>query len=155
MSDNYIEDDVESNDIEASDGESPRGLRRAANKSKQLEQELNNMKRELAFTKAGINPDDPKMKYFVKGYDGEMSAEAVLQAALEAGFVSSQQGPSPALQQAAASQQRVIQASAGAVMEDASEEAAYARLEAAMAEGGVEAMMDVARQYGIPIASEQ
>lgn len=155
MTDNYIEDDVDSNDIEAGEAESPRGLRRAANKSKQLEQELNNLKRELAFTKAGINPDDPKMKYFVKGYDGEMSSDAVRQAALEAGFIASQQGPNAALQQAAASQERVIQASAGAVMEDASEEAAYARLEAAMEEGGVDAMMDVARQYGIPIATEQ
>lgn len=155
MADNYIDDDVDSNDIDATDGESPRGLRRAANKSKQLEQELNNLKRELAFTKAGINPEDPKMKYFVKGYDGDMSADAVRQAAMEAGFIASQQGPNPVLQQAAASQERVIQASAGAVMEDASEEAAYARLEAAMEEGGVEAMMDVARQYGIPIATEQ
>jgi hypothetical protein len=46
-------------------------------------------------------------------------------------------------------------AAAGAIMEDSSEEAAYARLESAMEEGGVEAMLDVARQYGIPIASEQ
>ena len=52
-------------------------------------------------------------------------------------------------------QQRVMTASAGAFIEDSSEEAAYSRLEAAMEDGGVNAMLEVARQYGIPIATEQ
>lgn len=157
MTNNYIEDDVETDDdgMDAPEETSPRGLRRAANKSKKLEQELADARRELAFTKAGINPDDPKMRYFVKGYDGDMTAEAVRQAALEAGFLASQQGPDPQQQAIQASQQRVMTAAAGAVMEDSSEEAAYARLEQAMEEGGVDAMLDVARQYGIPIATEQ
>lgn len=157
MTNNYIEDDVETDDdgMDAPEETSPRGLRRAANKSKKLEQELADARRELAFTKAGINPDDPKMRYFVKGYDGDMTAEAVRQAALEAGFIASQQGPDPQQQAIQASQQRVMTAAAGAVMEDSSEEAAYARLEQAMEEGGVDAMLDVARQYGIPIATEQ
>jgi len=43
----------------------------------------------------------------------------------------------------------------GAIYEDASEEAALARLESAMEEGGVEAMLEVARQYGIPTNIEQ
>lgn len=157
MSDNYIEDDIETDDMDesANDG-SPRGLRRAANKSKKLESELAALRRELAFTRAGIDPEDPKMKYFVRGYDGEMTADAVRQAALEAGFLASQASENNvAQQQAAASQQRVMTAAAGAIMEDSSEEAAYARMEAAMEEGGVEAMLDVARQYGIPIATEQ
>jgi len=157
MSDNYIEDDIETDDIEdsANDG-SPRGLRRAANKSKKLESELAAARRELAFTKAGINPDDPRMKYFVRGYDGEMTADSVRQAALDAGFLTSQASENSRVQQqAAASQDRVMTAAAGAIMEDSSEEAAYARMEAAMEEGGVDAMLDVARQYGIPIATEQ
>lgn len=155
MTDNYIDDDFDSedSDIEASD--SPKGLRRAANKSKKLEQELANTRRELAFIKAGINPDDPKMRYFVKGYDGELSAEAVREAALEAGFMASQESSNPALQSAAAAQQRVVAASAGAVYEDSSEEAALSRLEQAMEEGGIEAMLEVARQYGIPTNVEQ
>lgn len=153
-----IEDDVETDDYEddAPEETSPRGLRRAANKSKKLEQELLAAKRELAFTKAGINPDDPKMRYFVKGYEGDLTAEAVRQAALEAGFLASQQqGPDPQAEAIQASQQRVMTAAAGAAIEDSSEEAAYARLAAAMEEGGVNAMLDVARQYGIPIATEQ
>jgi hypothetical protein len=110
----------------------------------------------LAFFKAGIDTDDPKMKYFAKGYDGEMTASAVRQAAVDAGFISLEdQGPDLRTQAISASQTRVMTAAAGAIMEDSSEEAAYARLESAMEEGGVEAMLDVARQYGIPIASEQ
>lgn len=154
MADNYTDDDLDTDDIDEAADDSPRGLRRAANKSKKLEQELLAAKRELAFAKAGINPEDPKMRYFVKGYDGELSAEAVRQAALEAGFLASQSGPDPAAQQAAQAQERVITASAGAVLADTTEEGVLAQLEAAMEEGGIDAMFDVARQYGIPIATE-
>lgn len=156
MTDNYTDDDFDSNEIETDSGESGdiKSLRRAANGKKQLEKELADLRRELAFTKAGINPDDPKMKYFVRGYDGDLTAEAVRQAALEAGFLASQNTPDPGLQAAAAAQQRVQAAAAGAIYEDTSEQAALARLEEAMNEGGVDAMMEVARQYGIPIQAE-
>jgi len=157
MSDNYTDDDFDTNesDQEQNSGDI-KSLRRAASGKKQLEQELEAARRELAFAKAGINPDDPKMRYFVKGYEGDLSAEAVRQAALEAGFLASQpQGGNQELQQAAAAQQRVMNASAGAMYEDASEEAALARLEEAMEEGGVDAMLEVARQYGIPTNIEQ
>ena len=157
MTDNYIDDDSDiQTDEPNGDAGDIKSLRRAANGKKQLEKELEDLRRELAFTKAGINPDDPKMRYFVKGYDGEMTAEAVRQAAMEAGFLAPQQsGQSQVQQSAAAAQERVAMAAAGAIVEDASEEAAMARLEAAMEEGGVDAMLEVARQYGIPIASEQ
>lgn len=159
MSDNYIEDDFDS-DIEVSDqGDSGdiKSLRRAANSKKKLEQELAEARRELAFARAGIDPDDPKMRYFVRGYDGEMSAAAVRSAAVEAGFLPGQPQQadvSSAQAQVAAAQDRVMQASAGAVQEDVSEDAALARMQAAMEEGGIEAMLDVARQYGIPIGTE-
>jgi hypothetical protein len=48
-----------------------------------------------------------------------------------------------------------MNASAGAFVEDASESAALARMEAAMNEGGMDALMDVVRQYGIPVSIEQ
>lgn len=155
MYNNEYDDDFDSDENEPQE-QNPsdiKSLRKAASGKKQLEQELANARRELAFMKAGINPEDPKMRYFVKGYDGDLSGEAVRQAALEAGFLTSR-APDPALQQTAAAQERVMQASAGGVVEDASEAAAFARLEQAMEEGGIEAMLDVARQYGIPIQSE-
>lgn len=44
-------------------------------------------KRELAFAKAGIPMDTPMAKYFIKGYDGELTPEAIKEAATEAGLV--------------------------------------------------------------------
>lgn len=150
----YDDDDVLNDEDGQPQDDSPRGLRRAANKSKKLEAELAELRRELAFAKAGLPMDDPKMKYFVKGYEGDMEPDAIRAAAAEAGFLAA--NPQAGAQAAVAeSQARVMSAAAGAVYEDASEEAALARLEAAMQEGGVEAMLDVARQYGIPVAIDQ
>lgn len=149
----YDEDYDDNDEVEVDEG--PKDLRRAANKSKKLQAELAAARRELAFAKAGIPLEDPKMNYFVKGYDGELSADAIRQAALDAGFIGQQQAPDPGVQSAAAAQNRVMEASAGAVMEDASEMAAMSRLEAAMAEGGIDAMLDVAQSFGIPIATDQ
>lgn len=158
MSDNYNDDDLDTEMDEYSD-ETPKGLRRAANKAKKLEAELNSLRRELAFAKAGIPMDDPKMNYFVKGYEGELEADAIREAAEESGFLNVEQPAQPATQASqeapeAAATQRVMRASVGAATEDISEDAAIARMEEAMQEGGIEAMLDVAQQYGIPISSE-
>ena len=156
MTDIYAEEDFDTEESDGGAEETPRGLRRAANKGKKLESENQQLKRELAFFKAGIDTDDPRMRYFVKGYDGELTAEAVRGAATEAGFLQqAPSGPDPQALAINSAQQRVMSASAGAFIEDSSEEAAYSRLEAAMEDGGVNAMLEVARQYGIPIATEQ
>lgn len=152
MSDNYTDDLDFDNDEESTD---IRSLRKAANAAKRLKAENAQMRRELAFAKAGIPLDDPRMNYFVKGYDGELEPDAIRDAATTAGFIAApaetqNQQESAENQQTAAAQQRVMAASAGAVAEDISEDAAIARMEAAMQEGGIEAMLDVARQYGIP-----
>jgi len=152
MSDNYTDDDFDSNE----DENSIPNLRRAANKSKKLEAELNSLKRELAFARAGITLDDPRMSYFIKGYEGELEADAIKAAAIEAGFLANQQEAAPEQPPVnAEGQQRVMAASAGAMPEDVTEEAALSRMATAMEEGGVEAFLDVVRQYGIPIGTEQ
>lgn len=157
MSDNYTDDDFDSDSDANGDVGDIKSLRRAANSKKKLEQELNEVKRELAFAKAGLAMDDPKMKYFVKGYEGEMSADAIREAALEAGFLASQQPQeeNPNLAAAGAAQQRVMQAASGVAYEGMTEEAALAQLESAMQEGGIDALLDVARQYGIPTHIDQ
>lgn len=43
--------------------------------------------RKLAFAEAGLSLADPKMAYFVKGYDGELTAAAITEAATAAGFL--------------------------------------------------------------------
>jgi hypothetical protein len=65
---------------------------------KDLESEIKSMrqqaaeaeqaKRELAFVKAGIDTSDNAAKYFVKAYDGELTADAIMQAAVEARLLS-------------------------------------------------------------------
>jgi hypothetical protein len=140
--------------------ETPKSLRAAANRAKKLEAELNEMRREVAFARAGLPLGDPRLNYFIRGYDGELEPESILMAAYEAGLIefeddgegeyvdveNQEDYEAPELQR----QQRVMRASAGAASEDVSEQAALARLEQAMNEGGLESMLDVARQYGIP-----
>ena len=45
-------------------------------------------KRELAFVKAGLDPLQPMTKYFVKAYDGDLTPDAIRQAAVEAQLIS-------------------------------------------------------------------
>lgn len=157
MSDNYTNDDL---DFEDGDNSGDfRAMRKAANEAKRLKAENAKLQREIAFAKAGLPLSDPKMNYFIKGYDGELDAEAIREAAAEAGFIAPPEQPNQEqqIQQQASldAQSRVMNASAGAFVEDASEAAALARMEAAMNEGGMDALMDVVRQYGIPVSIEQ
>lgn len=71
---------------------------------KQLEKETRDLRKqvaeaqsaqkELAFVKAGIDLTSPMSKYFVKGYDGELTPEAIRLAAEEAQLVA----PTPQVQ---------------------------------------------------------
>jgi hypothetical protein len=156
MSDNYTDDDF---DLDDDDSNSIQNLRKAANAAKKLKAENVRIKRELAFAKAGIPLNDAKMNYFVKGYEGELEPDAIREAAIEAGFLVAQDAPQEqasdqGVEVAAQAQQRVMAASAGATAEDITEAAAISRMESAMQEGGIEAMLDVARQYGIPTSLE-
>ena len=51
--------------------------------------------RKLAFVEAGIPLNDPSTKYFVKGYDGEMTPDAIRAAALEAKLISGDNTANP------------------------------------------------------------
>lgn len=59
--------------------------------------------RRLAFAEAGVNISDPKAKWFVKGYDGDLTADAIKAAAGEAGLVEAPEASDevPAEEQAA------------------------------------------------------
>jgi len=82
-------------DIEFDEQETGRNPLR--DRMKQLESENATLKawanealdasRELAFVKAGIDTADPMAKYFVKGYDGEISPDAIRAAAIEARLI--------------------------------------------------------------------
>lgn len=153
MSDGYIEDEYDEDDT------SIKGLRRAANKAKKLEAEMESMKRELAFARAGLPLDDPSLAYFVKGYDGDLEAESILEAAEQAGFIEiveddEYEEPQQQTHQDPA-QDRVMAAAAGGMAENVTEAAALSRMEDALKEGGVDAMLSVAQEYGVPISSDE
>ena len=92
--DNQFEDDVtdqvERNPVRAQ-------LRNLEAKNKELEAKLlqaTEAQNKLAFVEAGVDLNAPISRYFVKGYEGEMTAEAIRQAATEANLISvTQQKP--------------------------------------------------------------
>jgi len=60
---------------------------------RQQAQEFESLKRKMAFAEAGIDVNAPQAKYFIKGYDGEVSAEAIRAAAQEVNLLPQQQQP--------------------------------------------------------------
>ena len=90
--------DSNSTDNSESSGSSteskPNWRRDLENRAKEAEQEAASMAAQLesyqrrdTFRSAGLDPDDARVKYFVKGYDGELDAEAIRQEAMAAGFI--------------------------------------------------------------------
>ena len=78
-----VKDQVERNPVRAQ-------LRNLEAKNKELEAKLlqaTEAQRKLAFVEAGVDLNAPVSRYFVKAYDGEMTAEAIRQAASEANLI--------------------------------------------------------------------
>jgi hypothetical protein len=78
-----VKDQVERNPVRAQ-------LRNLEAKNKELEAKLleaTEAQRKLAFVEAGVDLNAPISRYFVKAYDGEMTAEAIRQAASEANLI--------------------------------------------------------------------
>ena len=139
-----------------------KSLRRAANRAKKLEAELNEMKREVAFQRAGLPMDDKRMQYFVSAYDGELDEESILNAAEEAGFIEfyddEEEAPAQQAQQPGMdyeSQQRVMAASGGGDFENVTSEATLMKMQEALATGGTDAFLAVAQELGIPTSTEE
>ena len=88
---------------------------------KQLEAELGEWKakaqqaseaeRRLAFVEAGVDPSLPVAKYFMKGYEGELTPEAIREAAIEAQIISDRKAAQ--VQQEAAAWSMTNQAATG------------------------------------------
>lgn len=94
MTDEFQEDDPVTED------ENPRGLRRqleaALAERREAEQRLTALERELAFAKAGLPLHEPRITYFVRGYEGPLDPEQIRKAAEEAGFLDTPQPAVPA-----------------------------------------------------------
>jgi len=64
-----------------------KSLEKQAKASVDATERANQAERKALFYEAGLDPNDPKAKYFVKGYDGEMTAEEIRAEAAEAGLI--------------------------------------------------------------------
>lgn len=149
--DNDLDNDIDDDDSQDSDSrvsldrKQIRSMERDAKQSRKNAEENARLQRELAFTKAGIDTDkDPRLTYFAKGYDGEMTAEAIRQAAETAGFLT----PSSATtadQDDLKAYDRVSQASAGTASRTSDEDRVSA-LKQAQGQGREALIAEMQRQ---------
>jgi len=158
VQDGYIYEEEEDQDEYGDD--SLKGLRKQAAKAKKLEAQMWEMQRELAFARSGLPLDDPALQYFIKGYDGELEADEILDAAERAGFIEivdddDDDQAAPEYNPAGEAQARVMNAAAGGSAENVTEAAALSRMQDALNEGGVEGFLAVAQEYGIPTTNDE
>lgn len=155
-SEEYLDDEFDGDE----DPGSIKSLRRAANKAKKLEAELNDMKRQMAFTNSGLPMDDPRMKYFASAYDGELDEDSILNAAEAAGFIEfvDDEEEAPMEEQPYVdfgSQNRVMAASGGGEFEDVTQQAVLMKMQEALTQGGTDAFIAVANEIGIPTNNDE
>lgn len=112
-----------------------RTLERDAKQARKANEELAQMKRELALTRAGLGDLSPaRQKALLANIDGDITADAARAAATELGFIDA-----PPADDDAAALDRMSNASAGA--SDSAAEDSVARLHRAAAEGGQAALL--------------
>jgi hypothetical protein len=115
-----------------------RAMERDAKQARKAQEELAQVRQELALSKAGIGSlTERQQKALLASIDGDLTADSVRLAAEELGFV---QPPAASPQdEEAAALNRMSQASAGAA--DPGSEDSIAKLERAAREGGREALL--------------
>ncbi len=151
-----MSDDLSSIDVDDPDVE-PSGLRAVAKAGRKvLNETVPKLQRELVFAKAGIDVDDPRQAIFARGYDGELSKEAIRASATEFGIF--QVAPDPNAQQNAlilGGEQRVAAVAAGGQAQQQGAEAFMAGMTEAMNTGGAPALTEFLRQGGFLIAGDR
>jgi hypothetical protein len=81
-------------------------LKDAEDRASAAEERLSGYERRDTFRTAGLNLDDARVKYFVKGYEGELDAEAIRQEAMAAGFLGDD-APLPEINDSMQAEQRI------------------------------------------------
>lgn len=90
-----------------------KALRERGRKADEAEARAAKAERELAFARANIDPDTPGYAYFVKGYEGDLTPEAIKAAAVEARLIEGSAPSAPVTPEEQAAHQRVAEAAAG------------------------------------------
>lgn len=70
-------------------------LRDAAERGRKATQELDEMKREMAFLKAGVDTESKAGQLLFKAYDGDLETESIQAEAAELGILKTEQSPAP------------------------------------------------------------
>jgi len=133
-------------------------LRKQTQATKQAEAKAAAKDREVAFLRAGIDPEAKEgiVGYFAKGYEGEMTPEAIKAAATAAGIL---QAPAPTPEQIAAQQAnqdalgaagRISQAAGAQMAQPTTDMQTRQAMEDAYKAGGIEALTAVLQAQGIP-----
>ena len=128
-------------------------LRKEKRARTKAEAERDEMKRTLAFIQAGIDPNDERSGYFVRGYNGEMTPQAIKAAALRIGFVDSEARQPVEQQQALAAGARISNVASSPTAVQQGTEAQQAALAEAFAQGGTPAVLAKMSEMGINIHS--
>lgn len=166
MTSQYGEDDLfddEGNLVERPQGEPGSevhtnaewaALRREKRERGKADERAKTAEKELAFMRAGIDSStNPLAAYFIQGYDGEITPEAIKAKAMEVGLIAPPAPPAPdPLREASLAAGERIAATAQGGGEVTPR--GTAALDEAFAQGGTPAMIQAAREMGIPIQNE-
>ena len=118
-------------------------LKEAEARASDAENRVSSYERRDTFRSAGLDPDDARVKYFVKAYDGEMDAEAIRQEAAAAGFIggdASAASSSPAIENAIQAEERITAAGEGG--EPVTQSDLDARIRATTSEDELRSLME-------------
>lgn len=162
--DEYDDDDDDDDDQEPEPRQQRPGpsrenaaLRKANSRAKSATEENSVLRREIAFMKAGVDTDTPLGQLLFKGYDGELTKDAVVAFATQAGILKAPEAADPTktpeAQQAATQQAQVNSLAQGTAPERRGEDAMKARLIQAHQQGGSPAMLAAAAEMGLLISS--
>jgi ribosomal protein L12E/L44/L45/RPP1/RPP2 len=151
-----LDDDLDTGDSGPRSNSDFAALRKANQTAKRAEAERDAARREMAFIRAGIDPEDKRLSYFVKGYEGDLKADSIKQAAIEAGFIAAPE-PDPAVaaaqsaaQEAQAAAQRIAGLSLGGEQAPSEVEADVAAMQEAFTQNGIEGLTAYMASKGIP-----
>lgn len=150
----YDDDDFDADDEPAQEP-NPRTVTLSRKQIRSLEQKAaraDAAERELAFAKAGVDLADPKLSYFVKGYSGDLTPDAIKQEAVNAGFLAA---PQPDVETASKEAEldahdRLGSAAAGASTSDKTD--LGQKMREAFAAEGQAGVLRVYREAGLPVA---
>lgn len=106
--------DIDESEADVQTESKPNWRRELEGRATTAEAELASYKRRDAFRSAGLDPDDAKVSYFVKGYEGELDPQAIAAEATAAGFLGSNASPNdPRHNAELAAEQRIALAGEG------------------------------------------